>query len=756
MKLLGKLILISVFCSGLYASEIALSVARSIAERHCEVFNVEGKLESDILVEPESGREVAWLFQLEKGGFIIVANDDHLPPVLGYSFDNPFDNSPDCLPTRIIAQRIHRHLINIDRLDNSWIQQNRDLWFRYLGGAVIYSTMTVYGPLIATHWHQNPPYNDYCPTDPGTGHTCVVGCVGTAMGQLFNYYQWPASVTFTDDDSYWATRTTPDVWVDAPSASIGSINYNGGSPTPDMAARISKAAGVSVQMDYGPYASSASCSPSDFMLKWQYAYCREIEAGSGTFYTDLANSIIAGDPSPMSISYMDGGYRYGHKILVDGYNDATSTYHTNFGWGGSDDGWYVLSTGLPGDYDTVEDAIVDFQVPTFSRLEVPTAYSNIQAALDAAIGGDTVVVMPGTYSGSGNRDLDFNGKWVYLRGEGGFQSVTINLGGLGRFVHFQDEETPGAVVDGFTIQNGNSAEGGAIFIENFSCPSIRNCYFESNNASNYGGAIGIRNTGYQYPRIENCVFTDNDAGWNGGAVNVSFGRAILVNNTITGNNAYHGGGFATCDLSKVVIFNTIFWTNTAEDAGADIWFSDYGYDPCTLYVAYTDFNPSNFSMDPGAGTLLDGGGNINVNPLFLEYKRTDGTSDCVDAGTGILAVSPFGLNLEAPTEDILGFPRPQGVNWDMGAYDYTVAAGIADDTMIPDAISHVYPNPFNGAVRIDLLENYKAAIFDIRGNLVHTLSGGSNIWNPGENISTGVYLIRIDEERTMQRLIYLK
>ncbi len=726
-----------------FSIEIPVSVARSVAQRHAAIFDQDFNANQELFIEPETGQPIGYLFQLDKG-FIIVANDDEMPPVLGYSFEHPFDNS-DILPTRIVAQLFQSALVNLDKADIDWKADNRSLWLRYLGSAPVFmSPMTVYGPLIASHWHQNAPYNNYCPWDSDAGARSVVGCTATSMGMLFTYYQWPPSVDFTEGESYWSTGTSTPIWIDAPTAAISYINYGGGSPTDDMCAQISKAAGVSVEMDYAYSGSSSNVTPPVFMGKWLYAYCREIDSDEGTFYTDMANSIINNDPAPMSICYVTGGVRYnGHRLLTDGYNDGTGAFHVNFGWGGMDDGWYNLPTGLPGTYNTVDDAIIDFAVPTFTRREVPGSYPNIQAALDAAMGGDTVVVMPGTYSGTGNKNLEFNGKWVYLKTYGGIHSVTIDLGSSGRFIHFQNGETSGAVVDGFRIINGSADQGAGIFVENFSCPTIRNCYFESNNATQFGGGLSITNTSSNWPIVENCVFYNNQATWNGGGLNVSFGKAILINNTIRGNYSNNGGGFHTCDISDVIMYNCIVWGNTAGTAGPDMYFSNYGYDPCTLYVAYTDYNPSNCSMAGGAGSIITGSGNINSNPDFIENCRTSGSSDCVDAGSGMLYATPYDMDLNAPSTDILYFPRPQGSGWDMGAYDYTVAADIQENVTVPDQFSvSAYPNPFNSTLHVAAPTNATVEIFDIHGNLVSDLGLGRT-WDT--NAPSGVYHLKITD-----------
>lgn len=92
-----------------------------------------------------------------------------------------------------------------------------------------------------------------------------------------------------------------------------------------------------------------------------------------------------------------------------------------------------------------------------ATLRVPGSHATIQAEIDAAAAGDTVLVGPGTYSGEGNRDLTFRGKDLVLRSEAGRGVTIIQVNGFPethRGFFFQDGETPAAVVEGFTVVGG--------------------------------------------------------------------------------------------------------------------------------------------------------------------------------------------------------------------------------------------------------------------------------------------------------------
>ena len=102
-------------------------------------------------------------------------------------------------------------------------------------------------------------------------------------------------------------------------------------------------------------------------------------------------------------------------------------------------------------------------------LHVPLDCATIQAAIDRAGVGDTILVAPGRYTGSGNRDLDFRGKDLVLLGEGGADSCVIVCGIIGEFhrgFRLRRKETRATLIEGFTITGGNpeseSGPGGAI------------------------------------------------------------------------------------------------------------------------------------------------------------------------------------------------------------------------------------------------------------------------------------------------------
>jgi hypothetical protein len=121
----------------------------------------------------------------------------------------------------------------------------------------------------------------------------------------------------------------------------------------------------------------------------------------------------------------------------------------------------------------------------------PADFNNIQAAINDANDGDIVEVDIGTYTGDGNRDIDFLGKAITVRSTDpndwyvvGATVIDCQWGGRGFYFH--NNEDTNSTIAGLTIKGGKivglPGRGGGIYCSGSSSPTIENCVIEYNKA----------------------------------------------------------------------------------------------------------------------------------------------------------------------------------------------------------------------------------------------------------------------------------
>lgn len=208
-------------------------------------------------------------------------------------------------------------------------------------------------------------------------------------------------------------------------------------------------------------------------------------------------------------------------------------------------------------------------------IHVPLDCPTIQAGIRAAADGDTVLVADGTFTGDGNRDIDFLGRGILVTSENGPDFTILDCQGEPfdphRGVCFHLAEDSSSILSGFTIQNGCvTTGGGAIFCDGAS-PTIRDNVIVQSRAS-IGG--GIYSTNGASPVLLENVVSENTAVLIGGGILCWFGGTPLIaGNTITGNraDADHGGGIGCGHTSASIIGNTISGNVAYEGAGVCFW-----------------------------------------------------------------------------------------------------------------------------------------------------------------------------------------
>ncbi len=221
-------------------------------------------------------------------------------------------------------------------------------------------------------------------------------------------------------------------------------------------------------------------------------------------------------------------------------------------------------------------AAVEISVRADGLGDVPT----IQDAVDTAMPGDEIVLEDGTFTGTGNRDVDLGGKDLVIRSRNGAGFVTIDAQGVlnnpHRALRITSGETSATRIDGITFTGGYAqgafpeSGGGGILVAYGSHPVIENCVFEGNETGFQGFGAGLLAWEDCDITMRDCIFRNNTSGWYGGGFTLrKFCDALVERVHVEGNYALHAGGGASITNSTAILNDCVFLDNetTEVDGG---------------------------------------------------------------------------------------------------------------------------------------------------------------------------------------------
>ena len=358
-RLLLSLFLIA-FTGMLFADKVDIQQAEKIAvNAYFQKLNtyVDEIDFSDLVITEQytinsKGEPVMYAFNFENYGFIIVAAEDAIEPVIGYSFESQYveEELPDNFRGLMNGYTEH-----IDYLRTNSIKASSDIALQWneLNSFKPADFMPMKGskdiePLLTSTWNQDSPYNYYCPEDPsGPGGHVYVGCVATAMSQIMLYWRYPNQGTGSYSYYQYPYGTI--------SANFGEATYdwdgmldNSDSHVNLPMALIGFHTAVSVDMNFSPDGSGSYSTDVPYAMKTYFGYSSTVsyKDRQGVQLSTWENWIQSEleDACPVYYSGHDpspnGG---GHAFVLDGYHSSDDMYHFNFGWSGSGNGWYLVS-----------------------------------------------------------------------------------------------------------------------------------------------------------------------------------------------------------------------------------------------------------------------------------------------------------------------------------------------------------------------------------------------------------------------------
>ncbi len=349
MPLLFVLALLFTQNTALKAESIGLEEATMVAKNYTLTKNSELQTRdqvhfSDTHTFTDSGEAVAHLFKLDNKGFILIAADDRMTPVLAYGFEGEVNLDELHDGINIYMEGTKRKLRHIreenlkagKKVSQSWTQ----LAAEDFNPSSIYRQTPV-GPLLTSGWNQNDHYNSSCPAiASGPNGHAFVGCVPVAVGQLLYYWQYPevgnGYVDYEDPQFGPVNIDLSEITFDY---STMEDTLNG----PNQAvADLLYYTGATLNTAYSDFYTATFLSVIDSMMINKLKYdCNmdwvyRVNTNDEWYFNKLRSELDLGQP--VLLRAITGNT--GHQWVCDGYDDD-GLMHMNWGWGGSYNGWFT-------------------------------------------------------------------------------------------------------------------------------------------------------------------------------------------------------------------------------------------------------------------------------------------------------------------------------------------------------------------------------------------------------------------------------
>lgn len=275
------------------------------------------------------GNDSYYVFNNDAGGFVIIAGDDAVAPVLGYTSTGAFDanNLPEGLKDLL----------------KSYEQQIAALGKNYKANATsTRAEFTGEKRLNTAKWNQGAPFNKYTPNN------YVTGCVATAGAIVMKHHGYPAKGVGSHSYTWNGQNLTASFEHDYDWANM-PVRYTGDNDAAfDGVARLMSDLGIAVNMQYANGGSASALEDLVTALKKYFGYSKyarhlKIEdLGAEAWNGRLRAEIDANRPVLYAASDANVG---GHSFVIDGYKDES--FSVNWGWGGYCDGFYRVGALNP-------------------------------------------------------------------------------------------------------------------------------------------------------------------------------------------------------------------------------------------------------------------------------------------------------------------------------------------------------------------------------------------------------------------------
>lgn len=313
------------------------------------------KSENSALRNSSLSGNLYYIFNVsDDGGFVIVAADDVVSPIIAYSEQGSYviENQPENLRwwMKGIANGIEETIKKGQEADSEVSKE----WETLLSGSIVNSRNGEEGvkPLLSSEWSQSEPFNKLAPVVEN--YKTPTGCVATAMAQVMNYYKYPDRGTQPTKEYVTRTRKIPMPSVDITKhyydwdnmINVYAYNVPYTEVQANAVAQLMYDCGLSVEMDYDLGGSGAFSSDVDDALIKYFGYDESMKYIYRSQYTQEAwmDSIKENLHNKRPVYYSGRTLNSGHAFICDGYRtfNNQTLIHFNWGWGRGNHGYYSI------------------------------------------------------------------------------------------------------------------------------------------------------------------------------------------------------------------------------------------------------------------------------------------------------------------------------------------------------------------------------------------------------------------------------
>ena len=298
-------------------------------------------------------RLMIYAFDIEQNGFVLIAGDDRVYPVIGYSFESGYSTENIPLQLAGLLEEYKKEIYHAISQNVQPDNQIENEWVTILDENYVEQVTRNVGPLIQARFNQPSPWNLLCPNDPdGPGGHALVGCVAVSMVQVMHYWSYPevgyGSHGYNHNEYGYLF------------ADFGEAFYDFDSMPNNVATSASQLllyhAGIAIDMGYGPNGSGAwvgthypcamSAMEEHFLYKSIIHFEEKNDYSNSNWISIMQDELDSG--RPVIYRGYDNSGAGGHAWNIDGYED--DHFHCNWGWGGSYNGYFLFSNLSAGGY----------------------------------------------------------------------------------------------------------------------------------------------------------------------------------------------------------------------------------------------------------------------------------------------------------------------------------------------------------------------------------------------------------------------